>query len=100
MGRNSRHSAQIAAANQARSSAVRRLIALYADDYERLYAEEAEKRGVQPRRRLRALSDARSAEQPDPVPITETVTTRRPQIHDADHPLRKAYPSLDISDLE
>ena len=44
-----KHRRQIAAANKARYDATKALIALYPDDFDRLYAIEAEKNGVDPK---------------------------------------------------
>lgn len=55
MGRNAAHSAQIQAANRARTAAVRRLVARHQDEYDLLYLAEAELRGVTPRPRHKSV---------------------------------------------
>jgi hypothetical protein len=56
MGRSSKHTSQINLANQARAAAFRRLVAVHRDEYDTIYADEAEKRGIMPRSRKKATA--------------------------------------------
>lgn len=51
MGRNEQHTERVRLASQARAAALTRLRAMHPDDYDELYREEAEKRGVKPQTR-------------------------------------------------